>query len=168
MVAPPACGRSELCGPEFRDPRARAKKAKQPRTTNRMTFPWSPSFFQERWIQFGFRNGELGTDKAFLFVRLEANKSFCDRDLHFSEHLEAAGESSQVHGLLEFKTEGGSGRFDFERVDPHHPAAGSEGQAGDFEEFLEKAPEIGDGDTLAERGIGDEESDAARAVAGNF
>jgi len=69
---------------------------------------------------------------------------------------------------LEFKTERRRGRFDFKRIDPDHPTAGAEGNAGDFEEFLEKAPEVGDGDTFAERGIGDEESDTARAVAGNL
>ena len=88
--------------------------------------------------------------------------------LLFSQHFQSAGESSQVHGLLEFKTERRSGRFDFERIDPDHSTAGAEGQGGGFKKFLEEAPEIGDGDTFTQRGIGDEESDATRAVAGNL
>jgi hypothetical protein len=69
---------------------------------------------------------------------------------------------------LEFKTKGRGWRFNFERVDPDHSTAGAEGQGGGFKKFLEEAPKIGDGNTFAEGGIGDEESDAARTVAGNL
>jgi hypothetical protein len=166
MVASLACGRREFCGPEFRDPRARAKKAKQAMITSRMIFPEGPSFFQNLCNQFGLRNEESPTNKAFLIIHILANK-FYQPGLCFSEHLEAAGESSQVHGLLEFKTKGRGWGLNFERVDPDHSTAGAEGQGGGFKKFLEEAPEIRDGDTLAERGIGDEECNAARAVAGN-
>jgi hypothetical protein len=74
MVAPPACGRSEFCSPEFRDPRARAKKAKQPKRTSRMIFPWSPSLLENFSSQFGLGNEELPIDRAFLIMQILANK----------------------------------------------------------------------------------------------
>jgi hypothetical protein len=83
MVAPPACGRKEFCRPEFLDPRARAKKAKQPERTSRMIFPWSPSFLQSLWSQFGLGNEELPIDKSFLIIHILANK-FLPTGLMFS------------------------------------------------------------------------------------
>jgi hypothetical protein len=74
MVASLACGRREFCGPEFRDPRARAKKAKQAMITSRMIFPEGPSFFQNLCNQFGLRNEELPTNKAFLIIHILANR----------------------------------------------------------------------------------------------
>lgn len=70
--------------------------------------------------------------------------------------------------MLKFETKGGGGGFYFEGIDPDHASARAKGEGGDGEKFFEKAAKIGDGDSFAQRRIGDEESDAGGAEAGNF
>jgi hypothetical protein len=57
--------------------------------------------------------------------------------LAFAEEFESATEAAEVDRLLEFESERRGWRFDFEGVDPDHPAAGSKGEGRDSEKFLE-------------------------------
>ena len=59
--------------------------------------------------------------------------------LAFAEEFESATEATEVDRLLKFESERGSWRFDFEGIDPDHPAAGSKGEGGDGEKFLKQA-----------------------------
>jgi len=77
--------------------------------------------------------------------------------LAFSEEFESATEAAEVDRLLKFESERGSWRFDFEGVDPDHPAARSKGEGRDSEKFLEKPAEVGDRDAFAERWVCDEQ-----------
>jgi len=88
--------------------------------------------------------------------------------LAFAKEFESAAEAAEVDRLLEFESERRGRRFDFEGVDPDHPAAGSKGKGGDGEKFLEKTTEVGDRDAFAERWVGDEQRNAAGAIARNF
>ena len=56
--------------------------------------------------------------------------------LAFAEEFESATEAAEVDRLLKFESERRGWRFDFEWVDPDHPAAGSKGEGGDSEKFL--------------------------------
>jgi len=69
--------------------------------------------------------------------------------LAFAKEFESATEATEVDCLLKFESKRGRWRFDFEGVDPDHPAAGAKGDCGDCEKFLEKASEVGDGDAFA-------------------
>ncbi len=88
--------------------------------------------------------------------------------LAFAEEFESATEAAEVDRLLEFESERGGRRFDFEWVDPDHPAAGSKGEGRDGEELLKKTTEVGDRDAFAERWVCDEQRNAAGAIAWNF
>jgi hypothetical protein len=88
--------------------------------------------------------------------------------LAFSEEFESATESAEVDRLLKFESKRGGRRFDFEGVDPDHPAAGPKGEGRDSEKFLEKPTEVGDRDAFAERWVGDDQRNAAGAIAWNF
>jgi len=46
MLSPPGCGMNEFCRSDLLGPRASAKKIRQIKITIRMTFVWSPRFFQ--------------------------------------------------------------------------------------------------------------------------
>ena len=59
--------------------------------------------------------------------------------LAFAEEFESATEATEVDRLLKFESKRGSWRFDFEGIDPDHPAAGSKGEGGDSEKFLKQA-----------------------------
>lgn len=89
-------------------------------------------------------------------------------ELAFAEEFESAAEAAEVDRLLEFESERRGWRFDFEGVDPDHPAAGSKGKGGDGEKFLEKTTEVGDRDAFAERWVGDDQRNAAGTIARNF
>ena len=88
--------------------------------------------------------------------------------LAFAEEFESATEAAEVDRLLKFEPKRGGRRFDFEGVDPDHPAAGSKSEGGDGEELLKKTTEVGDRDAFAERWVGDEQRNAAGAIARNF
>jgi len=88
--------------------------------------------------------------------------------LAFAKEFESATEAAEVDRLLKFESKGGGWRFDFEGVDPDHPTAGAKGECGDCEELLKKTTEVGDRDAFAERWVGDEQRNAAGAIARNF
>jgi hypothetical protein len=88
--------------------------------------------------------------------------------LAFAKEFESATEAAEVDRLLKFEPKSGGRGFDFEWVDPDHPAAGSKGKVGDGEKFLEKTTEVGDRDAFAERRVGDDQRNAAGAIARNL
>jgi len=89
-------------------------------------------------------------------------------ELAFAEEFESATEATEVDRLLKFEPKRGGWRFDFEGVDPDHPAAGAKGDCGDCEKFLEKASEVGDGNAFTEWRVGDDQGNTAGAIARNL
>jgi len=56
--------------------------------------------------------------------------------LAFAQEFESAGKPAKVDSLLKFQVQRRIGGFDFQRIDPNHPASRAKGDGGEGKKFL--------------------------------